>query len=178
LSILDARWYVFGAQAALIWGRPRLTADVDVTVRLDPDRPERLVQALEARGFQLRVTQLDVFVRRTRVLPFVYVPNGLPLDVVLAGPGLEEMFLSRAIEVQVGGVTVPVISPEDLIAVKILAGRPRDLEDVRGILLERLQQLDLGSIRTTLSLLEDALSRSDLRPAFEAELARVGRNQG
>lgn len=32
LARLRVPWYVFGAQAALIWGRPRLTTDVDVTV--------------------------------------------------------------------------------------------------------------------------------------------------
>jgi hypothetical protein len=33
-SSLNAPWYVFGAQAAIVWGRPRLTAAVDVTERL------------------------------------------------------------------------------------------------------------------------------------------------
>lgn len=37
---------------------------------------------------------------------------------------------------------MPVISAEDLIVTKILAGRPKDLDDVRGILLERLPQLE------------------------------------
>ncbi len=175
LSALRARWYLFGAQAAVIWGRPRLTADVDVTVRLDPEDPERLVRALSDRGFQLRVSLGDDFVRRTRVLPFVHQPSGLPLDIVLAGPGLEELFLERAVEVTVEGVTVPVISPEDLIVAKILAGRPKDLEDVRGILRERLSSLDIELIRSTLTLLEDALSQSDLRPPFESELARARR---
>lgn len=175
LSALGAGWYVFGAQAALIWGRPRLTADVDVTVRLDPEEPERLVRVLEASGFQLRVSAADDFVRRTRVLPFVYLPNGLPLDVVLAGPGLEELFLSRAVPVRVGTVTVPVISPEDLIVTKVLAGRAKDLDDVAGILRERLQQLDLELIRSTLRLLEEALSQSDFLPVFERELGRARR---
>lgn len=101
--------------------------------------------------------------------------SGLPLDIVLAGPGLEELFLERAVEVTVEGVTVPVISPEDLIVAKILAGRPKDLEDVRGILRERLSSLDIELIRSTLTLLEDALSQSDLRPLFESELARARR---
>lgn len=30
------RWYLFGAQAAIIWGSPRLSADVDVTASIDP----------------------------------------------------------------------------------------------------------------------------------------------
>jgi hypothetical protein len=175
LAAAGARWYLFGAQAALIWGRPRLTADVDVTVRLDPEDPDALVRTLERHGFRLRVDPADDFVRRTRVLPFVFTPNGLPVDVVLAGPGIEELFLSRAVPVRLGSVTVPVISPEDLIVTKILAGRPKDVEDVRGILFERLPQLDLTAIRSTLGLLEAALSQSDLQPAFEAELARAQR---
>ena len=175
LAAVGARWYLFGAQAALIWGRPRLTADVDVTVRLEPEEPDALVRAFAQRGFRLRVDPGDDFVRRTRVLPFVFEPNGLPVDVVLAGPGLEELFLSRAVTVRVGSVTVPVISPEDLIVTKILAGRPKDVEDVRGILLERGGQLDLGTVRATLGMLEAALGQSDLRPAFEAELARARR---
>lgn len=173
LGSLGAGWYLFGAQAALVWGRPRLTADVDVTVRLGSDDPDRFVFALGERGFQLRVDPRDDFVRRTRVLPFVFTPNGLPLDVVLAGPGLEELFLSRAVPVRVGQVTVPVISAEDLIVTKVLAGRPRDLEDVRGVLLERLERLDVATIRATLGMLEAALGQSDLLPVFEAELFRV-----
>lgn len=169
---MHARWYVFGAQAVVLWGRPRLTADIDVTVRMDPEEPERLVRAFEASGFSLRIGNTPEFVRRTRVLPFVHATSGMPMDVVLAGPGLEELFLSRAVPVTIGNLVVPVISPEDLIATKILAGRPKDIEDVRGILRERLSTLDLESIRSTLALLEEALGQSDLRPILERELAR------
>ena len=69
----------------------------------------------------------------------------------------------------------PSTAPADLIVTKILAGRPKDIEDVRGILFERLPQLDLAAIRSTLGLLEAALSQRDLQPAFEAELARAQR---
>ena len=61
----------------------------------------------------------------------------VPLDVVLSGPGLDDEFLARAIEVDFDGTPVPVISPEDLIITKVLAGRPKDLEDIRGVLRER-----------------------------------------
>jgi hypothetical protein len=171
LSRLRARWYVFGAQAVMLWGRPRLTADIDVTVRMDPEEPERLVEALEARGFSLRVGEAPDFVRRARVLPFLHAASGLPLDLVLAGPGLEEIFLSRALPVNIGDVVVPVICPEDLIATKILAGRPKDVDDVRSVLRERFSTLDLESIRSTLVLLEGALGQSDLLEVLERELA-------
>jgi len=173
LSRLRARWYIFGAQAVVLWGRPRLTADIDVTVRMDPEDSECLVRTLEASGFTLRVGNTPEFVRQTRVLPFVHTASGLPLDVVLAGPGLEELFLSRAVPVTIGSLVVPVISPEDLVATKILAGRPKDIEDVRSVLRERLSTLDLDTVRSTLGLIEEALGQNDLRPAFERELAQL-----
>jgi hypothetical protein len=33
------RWYLFGAQAVILYGVPRLSADVDVTLALAPDAP-------------------------------------------------------------------------------------------------------------------------------------------
>ncbi|HEX7705229.1 MAG TPA: nucleotidyltransferase [Thermoanaerobaculia bacterium] len=82
--------------------------------------------------------------------------------------------LDRAISVQVEGTTVPVISPEDLIVTKVLAGRSKDIEDIRGVLLQRGASLDLGRIRGTLHLLEEALAQSDLIMVFESELERLG----
>jgi len=38
------RWYVFGAQAVVMYGVPRLSADVDVTIALLPDDPERFAR--------------------------------------------------------------------------------------------------------------------------------------
>jgi hypothetical protein len=112
------RWYVFGAQAVIAYGVPRLSADVDVTVALVPDEPDRFALDMEAAGFSLRVDDPD-FIRRTRVMPFVHLATAMPLDVVLACSGLEDMFLDRARAIDVGGIPVPFIDPEDLIIANI-----------------------------------------------------------
>jgi len=150
-----------------------MSADVDVTVEIDPEEAVDLVAEMERAGFKLRIRDVEGFVAATRVLPFLDLATELPLDVVLAGPGLEELFLERARDVEISGTTISVISPEDLIVTKILAGRSKDLDDVRGILNERGERLDLDQIRETLDLLEQALGQSDLRPQFEAELRRA-----
>jgi hypothetical protein len=170
LAGFGGRWYVFGAQAVMVWGRPRLTGDVDVTVHLEPDDPGGLVAAMGDAGFDLRVQDADDFVRRTSVLPFVHRETGVPLDVVLAGPGLEEEFANDAIEVSIEGMAVPFISAVDLIVTKILAGRPKDLEDVRGIILAQGDALDVARVRRRLRQIEQALDQSDLAPLFEAQL--------
>ena len=160
-------WYLFGAQAVVAYGVPRLSADVDVTLRLTPDSPERFVDDMRVAGFELRVDDPE-FVRRTRVLPFVHVASGMPLDVVLAGSGLEDEFLTRARLLDIGGLRVPTLDPEDLIIAKVLAGRPKDLGDARGLWRARGQEMDAARIVSVLRLLEEALGQSDLTPAFEA----------
>lgn len=173
LGTLGIRWYVFGAQAVLVWGRPRLTGDVDVTMFLDPDETEGFVAAMTAAGFDVRVADVHDFVARTRVFPFTHAGSGLALDVVLGGPGLEEEFLRTARPVDLGGVTVPVIGPEELLVTKVLAGRPKDLDDVRGILAAQGDTLDLPRVRGLLRALEAAIDRSDLLPALEEQLQAV-----
>ena len=166
------RWYVFGAQAVTAYGVPRLSADVDVTLALDPDAPDRFVRDMEAAGFALRVSDPD-FVRRTRVLPFVHLATAMPLDVVLAGSGLEDEFLDRALLTNVGGAAVPLIELADLIIAKVLAGRSKDLDDVAGLWRLHARTVDAERIRRTLRLLDEALSQGDLVSSFEA-IARSG----
>lgn len=164
-------WYLFGAQAVIYWGRPRLSADVDLTVRLPLEEARGLAAAFEEEGFHPLVEDLEEFVQRTRVLPLEHRGSGLPVDVVFGGPGLEEEFLDRAVAVEIGGEQVPVIAPEDLVVSKILAGRPKDIDDVRGILAVRGPTLDLDRPRSLLALLETALDRSDLVRELDRLLA-------
>ena len=161
------RWYVFGAQAVVAYGVPRLSADVDVTVKLVPEDPNRFVRDMEAAGFDLRIDDPN-FVRRTRVLPFVHAATAMPLDVVMAGSGLEDEFLERAQATDVGGTTVPLIDLQDLIVAKILAGRPKDIGDAQSLWRVHGPSVDDGHVRRTLQLLEEALGQSDLLSSFES----------
>jgi hypothetical protein len=165
------RWYLFGAQAVILYGRPRMTADVDVTVEVGSSGVPSLLRILKKYRFEMRVPGFDELVMQARVLPLVHRSSGIGLDLVIAGPGLEEEFLDRAGSMRIGGLVVPVITPEDLVATKILAARPQDVLDVRGILAERASSLDLARIRDVLGALEDALGQSDLMPLFEELLA-------
>ena len=164
-----ARWYLFGAQAAILHGASRLTADVDATVAWESADVGPLLSALRAEGFELRPVPAD-FIEHTRVIPLVHQPTQIQTDLVLGGPGLEELFLSRAIEKDFEGVRVPVASAEDLIAMKVLSGRPKDIDDVRALLAANEEHLDLAHIRKVLGELEQALDRRDLISALDAEL--------
>jgi hypothetical protein len=164
------RWYLFGAQAAILYGSPRLTADVDVTVDIATQPAAVVVDALERAGFAVRVSNPLDFIERKRVLPLQHTASGIAVDVVLAGPGLEDLFFQRIREHTIEGVRVPTASAEDIIVMKVLAGRFKDYDDVVAILAAN-PHLDVELIRETLRMLQDALDRRDLVPAFERALS-------
>jgi hypothetical protein len=168
-------WYLFGAQAAILYGAARLSADVDVTVALGDRRVAELVAALAAAGFEARVPEPAVFAETTRVLPVVHGPTRMPADVILAGPGLEERFLARAQARTIEDVVVPVASAPDLVVMKVLAGRPQDLDDTVAVLRAQGDGLDAALARATLLELERALDRRDLVAAFEHAVAQARR---
>ena len=168
----DLRWYLFGAQAVALYGVQRTSADVDVTVELGEITARQIAADLRSAGMAARIKDAG-FIKATRVIPVVHAETGWPVDVVLAGPGVEEIFLDAARPMRVGAIEVPVISPEHLVVTKILAGRPVDLEDVRGLLRVPGLRLDLAVADEILALLEAALDQSDLRPCLRQLVAEV-----
>lgn len=164
------RWYLIGAQAAAFYGVARLTADVDLTVLLDDYSLDDLLSLLREAGFESRGENLHAFVRQTRVLPVVYRQTSMPVDIVIGGPGLEERFANAARICDLDGVQVPVARSEDLVVMKLLAGREKDMQDISAILQMRSTRMNMDDVRATLAGLETALGRSDLIPA----LARLG----
>jgi hypothetical protein len=117
-------WYLFGAQAATLRGLRRTTVDVDVTAVGDALDGATLVHALR-RSFALRVPDADEFVRVTRVVPLVHRSTAMELDLVLGGPGLESWFFERSETLTVERVPVRVPIAEDLVIMKLIAGRDR-----------------------------------------------------
>ncbi|HYU25017.1 MAG TPA: hypothetical protein VEO74_07435 [Thermoanaerobaculia bacterium] len=63
------RWYLFGAQAAIVWGRLRFSGDVDITATIDRDDLDGFIKAMQTQGFQLMTLE---FLAKRRVLPFVH----------------------------------------------------------------------------------------------------------
>lgn len=166
MSRLGLRWYVFGAQAAIVYGRPRMTADVDVTVDIGKMSTPAFLAEVSGAGFSLRAAFSEDFLREARLLPLVHRATSMPLDLMLASTRLQAEILERSRLTEIGGVKVPVMSPEDVIVTKILAGRPKDLDDVRGVLLEQ-RGLDLARVRELLGELSAALEEPRLVARFE-----------
>jgi hypothetical protein len=161
LSSVKVHWYVFGAQAAIVYGSNRLTSDVDITLDLHETSVAELLKVLAKHGFEPQIPDRR-FIELTRVIPIVHVKTKLPVDLVLAGPGLEDEFFERVVMISIGSTKIPFASGEDLVAMKVLAGRPKDLDDIASILAARRGTLDIAAVKKTLRVAESLLDQSDV----------------
>lgn len=129
-------YMVIGGQAVLMYGEPRLTQDIDVTLGVGPDRLREILDLAKAQEWQVLVQEPEDFVRRTMVLPCSDPETRLRIDLMFSHSEYERQALERVRRVPIGNAQVRFASLEDLVIHKIIAGRPRDLEDVRGLLLK------------------------------------------
>ena len=175
VRVLDSRrigWFVFGAQAVAVRGAPRATQDVDITVQIERSRLRELIDALAAEGLRHRYPDIaDELLDRGAVLPLIHT-SGMEVDLVVAGSGLESLALGRATRVAIEGVEVPVAQATDLVVMKVLAGRGKDLDDLRSLLASG--DVDQDEARGLLGQLQRALSQSDLLPRLEEAIAELG----
>jgi hypothetical protein len=130
-------YMIIGGQAVLLHGEPRLTRDIDLTLGCDASELDRVLSTTAKAGLQPAVTQIEGFVRKTNVLPLMDRSSSIRVDMIFSFTPYEAEAIQRAIAVSLGGETVHFATAEDLIIHKLVAGRPRDLEDVRGVLLRR-----------------------------------------
>lgn len=158
------QFMVIGGIANLVWGEPRLTQDIDVTI-LYPmnDLPYFIKRA----GSHFRILPNNPlrFVERTKVLPVEV--GGVRVDIILAGTEYEENALSRAKEVEIQeGIDIRVCSSEDLVIYKAISERERDWEDIEGIILRQGEKLDKRYILRWLNQFASALDRPDVIDRF------------
>lgn len=157
-------YMVIGGQAVLIHGEPRLTRDIDITLGLDVDRFEEVVAAATAAGLVTLVAG-EEFTRRTNVLPCRHQTSGLRVDLIFSFSPYERQAVARAENVLVGGTAVRFATAEDLIIHKLVAGRPRDVEDVRSVL-RRRPDLDEAYLKRWLAEFEPVVERP-LWPTYQ-----------
>ncbi len=125
---------VIGGVAASLLGRPRFTRDVDALVLLDPEQWKNFLESGKGAGFAARRPDALRFASRTRVLLLRHQSSGIDVDISFGALPFEEECLSRGKWKEVSGIRVKLPTPEDLVIMKAVAHRPRDLEDIDAIL--------------------------------------------
>jgi Nucleotidyltransferase of unknown function (DUF6036) len=125
----DVKYVVIGGIAAVLYGVPRATFDLDVLIEPTAENAERLLKAMTEAGLgtaslttvdDVLTTEITIFTDRIR------------LDVQTSTPGITFAGAwARRVTMHYKGQPLEVVSLTDLIASKRASGRDVDLEDVR-----------------------------------------------
>ncbi len=129
-------YMIIGGQAVLLHGEPRLTRDIDITLGIDIQEYESVRQIVDFLGLKALVDSPKQFINETRVLPLLDPKTDIRIDMIFSFSDFERQAVKRSISVETNGYMVKYTTAEDLVIHKMFAGRPRDLEDVKGILLK------------------------------------------
>jgi hypothetical protein len=156
LEHAHVEYLIVGGVAVVLHGHLRVTAGLDLVVKLEPTNVQRAVVALEGLGFRPRAPVAaaeladaeirERWIREKGLAVFsLWSPElpGFEVDLFVREPFDFAATYARAVRVQLDACTATVIALADLIALKEAAGRPRDQEDVRA--LRALAETDDGN---------------------------------
>jgi hypothetical protein len=139
LDRLELSYAIMGGIAVRTYGIPRPTYDVDITLAVPRERLSEVYDAVCAAGYMVPESYRAGWVDQVSGLPLVkfrlyLAERGVDVDVFLAETPYQMEVLSRRRRSQANGGAIWLVSPEDLILLKLIANRPRDAADILDVL--------------------------------------------
>ncbi len=146
----EISYAIGGALALGFYAVPRATVDVDINVFLDPCNGLPLTLAvLESAGF-VADAELEVLAEQAvQEGQFRGRVSGLRVDVFVPAIPYYASLAERRREVTLLGDPVWILGPEDLVVLKMVFFRRKDLADVEAVLRDQ-EHLDRDFVRRTL----------------------------
>jgi hypothetical protein len=159
---------VIGGIAVSVWGQTRATYDIDIKV-LVPENGYDSIRALIRDACPERARPHTA----ENSLIIDTIIDGVIIDFLLALPGYEENIINRAVSKKLDEYEVPVCAPEDLIIQKVIAGRPRDWQDIEGILIEQHGKLDREYMEEWLGQFAEVLEQPSMLSQYNSIKTRI-----
>ncbi len=129
-------YMVIGGQAVLLYGEPRLTRDIDITMGIGVDGLDKVKKTIAIIGLKSLVQKEKEFVERNMVLPTIDKKSGVRVDFIFSFSSYGRQAIGRAKNIKLGRSLIKFASLEDVVIHKVIAGRARDFEDVKSILVK------------------------------------------
>lgn len=130
LERAKVRYLVVGGVAVVLHGYLRTTLDLDLVLHLERENLERALEAFAGLGFR---PQAPVQENMTVFSLWHQDHPGFAVDLFVHEPFDFDAVYERALRVPLPGTQATVVSREDLMAMKRLTGRARDLEDIAAL---------------------------------------------
>lgn len=133
---------LIGGLAVSLRGQPRATADVDIVIATDIERAVALAGSLHQSSFRPLFDDISEIVTSSYLLPLRHRLTNVKVDLAIGISGFEREAVSRAESIPLAGIMVRVARAEELLIMKIFAGRPQDEQDLLGLVIAQGERLD------------------------------------
>lgn len=148
LRSMDIRAAVMGGLAMSLWKYPRATRDVDLLIGIDAGQLKKILPQLQELGIRSKHTPPIISLGRSNIVQMLYEPPDafmeVQIDLLLAETDYNQAALERRIFTKLLDIPmeIAVLTCEDLILHKLMAGRIIDRADVAALLKFNLASLD------------------------------------
>ncbi|HEX7556588.1 MAG TPA: nucleotidyltransferase [Leptolinea sp.] len=160
-EIYPGKGVIIGGIAVSLLGEPRLTADVDVLILLSATDISGFIEEAIDVGINPRIKDAETFAKLNRVLLMTYSETNTNVDIILGMLPFEEEVLKRSRQVTVGDLDINLPTVEDLIIMKAVADRPKDIIDIQG-LVKTNSNLDMKRIEYWVRIFAEGIDKPDL----------------
>lgn len=137
---------IIGGVAVSLLAEPRVTKDIDALVWLADDDWKKFLDSGASFGFFPRISDALDFARLRRVLLLKHEPTGVDIDISFGALPFELEAIEAALERDVLNFQIRVPRLTDLVVMKAVAMRPKDVLDIVRIL-DLHKDLDFNRIR-------------------------------
>ena len=161
LDQFNNRGVIVGGVAASLLGLPRYTVDLDALFLLNEEDIPRILQLAAKLGIEPRLPDTIKFAQKNRVLLLRHLATGTDIDLIMGMLPFEVEMIERSKLMEIGSLKLRLPTPEDLVIMKAVAHREKDLFDIQAIL-ESHPDLDKARIKYWLEQFGEALELPDL----------------
>ncbi len=99
-------YMIIGGQAVLLYGEPRLTRDIDITLGVGIDHLDALLQTMKKIPLRALPENVAAFVQQTMVLPAIDEATGIRVDFIFSSTPYESQAINRANHIRILGQDV------------------------------------------------------------------------
>jgi hypothetical protein len=151
---------VMGGISLAAWNYIRATRDVDILISVDRTQIEPILNVLASQGCRPKRTPPLIAVGKHCFVQLLYTPDGefydVQLDLLLAESELQKSALARRVRRDVPGISRPVdvLHCDDLILLKLVAGRLIDRADATALLRENRDAIDFEYVLSWIARLD------------------------
>lgn len=148
---LDFQYTLIGGIAVGIWGHVRATKDIDIIADIHHDSFKIFISHLKKIGYRCELRQGSM----TDDIPYlikVSIPREkggeIQADLLIATRKWEDEIIKSSRVIDFGNRKIPVVTPEDLMSMKLRAGGPMDILDVKELLLVLKSEIEIDMLRS------------------------------